>query len=200
MEEEMEDTTIVQVDPNEPVKNEAQPTTPKPKKTTKKADKPADKPVDAVVVEKAPTVVEEKPIATSETQPLKPEEKPATETQAIKPKPLTMANLKLEIDALTQQVKELAETVASLKSTPVKTITRKAMPNGKCQIRDKVTGKTYKSKNNTYQTMLKAGELKELVDKGVFGTDPAKNNFGWFALQRALPDRFECVHDDPETK
>ena len=46
------------------------------------------------------------------------------------------------------------------------------------------------TKNNCYQSLLKAGELKDLVDKGAFGTDPAKNNFGWFALNRAYPDRF----------
>jgi hypothetical protein len=42
---------------------------------------------------------------------------------------------------------------------------RKPTNNGKVQIRDKQTGKIYKSKNNVYQTMLEAGELKELVEK-----------------------------------
>jgi len=73
---------------------------------------------------------------------------------------------------------------------------RKPTSNGKIQIKDKTTGKVYPSKNNTYQTLLKSGELKAFVDKGIFGTDPAKNNFGWFALQRACPDRFEEVKVD----
>ncbi len=46
---------------------------------------------------------------------------------------------------------------------------------------------------NAYQSLLKSGELKELVDKGVFGDVPEKNTFGWYALTRALPDRFEGI-------
>ena len=56
------------------------------------------------------------------------------------------------------------------------------MPNGKVQIRDKQTGTIYPSKNNAYQTLLKSGELKDLVDKGIFGDIPEKNTFGWYAL------------------
>jgi len=66
------------------------------------------------------------------------------------------------------------------------------LPNGgKVQVVDKTTGEIFPSKNGTYQTLLKRGALKELVDKGVFGDDPAKNSFGWYALKRACPDRFE---------
>jgi len=65
--------------------------------------------------------------------------------------------------------------------------------NGKVQIKDKQTGTVYKSKNNAYQTLLKSGALKELVDKGVFGNIPAKNTFGWYTLVREWPDRFEEV-------
>jgi hypothetical protein len=61
------------------------------------------------------------------------------------------------------------------------------------QIRDKVTGKVFKSRNATYQGLLKDGSLKELVDLGVFGDNPQKNNFGWYQLKRAFPDRFEEV-------
>ena len=35
--------------------------------------------------------------------------------------------------------------------------------------------------------------LKELVDKGVFGDVPGKNNFGWYQLKREWPDRFEEI-------
>jgi hypothetical protein len=54
-------------------------------------------------------------------------------------------------------------------------IARKREPplsNGKIQIRDKQTGQVYPSKNNAYQSLLKAGELKSLVDKCLFGDVP----------------------------
>ena len=70
--------------------------------------------------------------------------------------------------------------------------------NGKVQILDKQTGEIYPSKNNAYQTLLKSGDLKELVDKGVFGDNPAKNTFGWYALVRELPDRFEEVKPEED--
>jgi hypothetical protein len=43
--------------------------------------------------------------------------------------------------------------------------------------------------------MLKAGELKDLVEQGKFCDIPEKNTFGVYALFRALPDRFEEVHE-----
>jgi len=46
---------------------------------------------------------------------------------------------------------------------------------------------------------LKSGALKELVDKGVFGSVPEKNTFGWYALARAFPDRFEEVKAENPT-
>ena len=76
------------------------------------------------------------------------------------------------------------------------TLARKRKPvasNGKVQIRDKHTGTIYPSKNNAYQTLLKSGELKELVDKGLFVDIPQKNTFGWYVLVREWPDRFEEV-------
>jgi hypothetical protein len=79
------------------------------------------------------------------------------------------------------------------------TLKRKPTANGKVQIKDKLTGKIYKSKNNVYQTMLKAGELKDLVEKGLFGAVPEKNTFGVYALFRAYPDRFEEIHDQEQT-
>ena len=83
------------------------------------------------------------------------------------------------------------------------TLARKRKPvssNGKVQILDKQTGEIYPSKNNAYQTLLKSGELKDLVDKGVFGDIPEKNTFGWYALVRELPDRFEEVKPAEETQ
>ena len=77
---------------------------------------------------------------------------------------------------------------------------RKPTANGKVQIRDKQTGKIYKSKNNVYQTMLKAGELSDLVKAGIFGTIPEKNTFGVYALFRAYPDRFEEVREPEKTE
>jgi hypothetical protein len=125
-------------------------------------------------------------------------EPPATTTSPSKPKPLTLVSLKTDVDALNKclQLMDLKlegfEALVALK--------RKPTANGKVQIRDKVTGKIYKSKNSVYQTMLKAGELKELVDKKIFGAIPEKNTFGVYALFRAYPDRFEEVREPEKTK
>ena len=127
-------------------------------------------------------------------------EAPVTaETPAVppKPKPLNMANLKTEVDELRTLVQTLTTQVADVQSQLA--LKRKPTANGKVQIKDTVTGKIYKSKNNVYQTMLKAGELKDLVEKGIFGAAPEKNTFGVYALFRAYPDRFEEVHDEEQT-
>jgi hypothetical protein len=68
--------------------------------------------------------------------------------------------------------------------------------NGKIMIKDKQTGKIYPSKNNVYQSLLKAGDLNDLVNKGLFGDNPAKNSFGCYNLFRAWPNRFEEVHEE----
>ncbi|MFC1871493.1 hypothetical protein ACFLYF_03740 [Chloroflexota bacterium] len=39
-----------------------------------------------------------------------------------------------------------------------------------------------------------------MVDKGIFGDNPAKNTFGWYALVRELPDRFEEVATEVTTE
>jgi hypothetical protein len=44
--------------------------------------------------------------------------------------------------------------------------------------------------------MLKAGSLDALVKQGIFGADPAHNNFGAFALFRAYPNRFIEIKPD----
>jgi len=138
-------------------------------------------PVIEVVAEPEPTVepiVETKPQAVIEPTPA-----PA------KPKPLTLASLSGELSALKQvvdqqslQIKQLMETPARQRKPPTS--------NGKVQIKDTLTGKIYPSKNNVYQSLLKAGELDDLVKQGVFGSDPAKNSFGCYNLFRAYPGRF----------
>ena len=133
------------------------------------------------------------PIPTPETK----AEPPTTTEPPSKPKPLTMASLKSELDELRTLVQTLTTQMTDVQSQLL--LRRKPTNNGKVQIRDKQTGKIYKSKNNVYQTMLKAGELKDLVDKGIFGDVPEKNTFGVYALFRAYPDRFEEVHEqEPE--
>lgn len=112
-----------------------------------------------------------------------------------KPKPLTMASLRLEIDELRNIIQSQSQQIADLMSGPV--LKRKPMTsNGKVQIKDKTTGRVFPSKNNTYQTLLKGGTLKDLVDKGIFGDVPSKNSFGWYALNRAFPGRFEEITPD----
>jgi hypothetical protein len=124
------------------------------------------------------------------------EPSPTSEPQP-KIKPLTMIGLKAEINELRALIQSLTTQMADVQS--LLALKRKPTNNGKVQIRDKQTGKIYKSKNNVYQTMLKAGELKELVEKGIFGDIPEKNTFGVYALFRAYPDRFEEVHDQEQT-
>jgi len=103
--------------------------------------------------------------------------------------PLTLEGIQKELNSLKELVLNHSEWITSLQDTLTKK--RKPTSNGKIQILDKVTGEVYPSKNQAYQVLLKAGELKELVDKGIFGSDPEKNTFGWYALVRAWPDRFE---------
>jgi len=118
------------------------------------------------------------------------EETPAPEPEMPIPPTVTIESLHQEIETLKIAVKELQDTLTH-KRRPVQS-------NGKVQIKDKLTGKVYPSKNNAYQSLLKAGELKELVDKGVFGPDPAKNSFGCYTMFRYYPDRFEAVEPEKE--
>jgi len=103
-------------------------------------------------------------------------------------KPLTLIHLQQEINSLEQRVQAQSLQIADLQEALARK--RKPVPNGKVQILDKQTGQVYPSKNNAYQTLLKSGELKDLVDKGIFGDIPEKNTFGWYALVRELPDRW----------
>ncbi len=130
----------------------------------------------------------------SKEQALTPEQ-PQPEPETIEPTPAqapTLEQLHQELQSLKQLVEEHTNLISQLQET----LARKRKPpasNGKVQILDKQTGEIYPSKNNAYQTLLKSGALKELVDKGVFGDIPKKNTFGWYALVRELPDRFEEV-------
>jgi hypothetical protein len=109
---------------------------------------------------------------------------PAITVEVPTPRPLTLEILQAEIN-------ELRDIISQLQATPVQQRKPVSNGNGKIAILDKTTGKVYPSKNNVYQSLLKAGELKDLVEKGVFGSgDPAKNSFGCYSLFRAFPDRF----------
>jgi len=149
--------------------------------------------VAKVETSKTADVVKPEPVKAEATPPEQPQQV-APKTEEAAPTTMSLADIQEIIQSMattitehTQQISELQEALARK---------RKAVPNGKVQIRDKQTGKVYPSKNNTYQSLLKAGELKSLVEKGIFGKDPAKNNFGWFALQRELPDRFEEIREE----
>ena len=132
-----------------------------------------------VVAEPAPTL---EPIA---------EVKPPTvvEPAPVKAKPLTMASLHNELEELRKIVDGQAIFIKQLMETPARQ-RKPPTSNGKVQIKDTLTGKIYPSKNNVYQSLLKAGELEDLVKQGVFGSDPAKNSFGCYNLFRAYPGRF----------
>jgi len=139
--------------------------------------------------------------STTKVETSKPEQPPnqktsPTETHPEKPAvpapSITLKQLHQEIETIKQVVNEHAQLIAQLQET----LARKRKPvhsNGKVQIKDKQTGTVYPSKNNAYQSLLKSGELKDLVDKGIFGPVPEKNTFGWYVLVREWPDRFEEV-------
>ena len=120
-------------------------------------------------------------------------ESPVSTEPHPKPKPLTMASLKAEVDELHSLIQTLTTQMTDVQSQL--TLKRKPTNSSRIRIRDKQTGKIYKSKNNVYQSMLKAGELKDLVDKGIFGDVPEKNTFGVYALLRAYPGRFQEIHE-----
>jgi hypothetical protein len=133
----------------------------------------------------------------------KAEAKPTTKSVAAPkvdiPKPQTMANITKEIDTLWQAVSQQNKLITELQEA----VARKRRPpasNGKVQIRDKKTGRIFPSKNNAYQTLLREGALKSLVDKGVFGADPQRNSYGWYQLVREWPDRFEELTDKANDK
>ena len=131
-------------------------------------------------------------------QPKEPQKTPPTSVPKSEaptsPPVLSLSDMHNELLLLKQAVLDHSQQITELQAKLARK--RAAMPNGKVQIKDKLTGKVYPSKNNTYQSMLKAGDLKELVEKGIFGPEPEKNNFGWFALVRAWPERFEEVKAD----
>ena len=145
-----------------------------------------------------PPAATPEPVATPMPAPT-PTPTPETKVEpTAKPKPLTMSSLKSELDELRTLIQTLTTQMADVQSQLA--LKRKPTANGRVQIRDKVTGKIYKSKNNVYQTMLKAGELSDLVKAGAFGASPEKNTFGVYALFRAYPDRFEEVHETEKTE
>jgi len=144
---------------------------------------------------KPAVIAEAKPIVTPTV-----EAKPVITPQPEPRKPIAMANVTEEINNLwdglslhARQIAELQETLARKRKPPAS--------SSKVKIRDKQTGKGYPSKNNAYQTLLRSGALKALVDKGVFGEVPEKNTFGWYALKREMPDRFgELKEGDSDGK
>jgi hypothetical protein len=137
---------------------------------------------------KSPDLKESKVETPKEKQPK--EVIPSSKAELAKQEELlTLEGIQKELNDLKELVSDHAQQIISLQD--ILTRKRKPTSNGKIQILDKTTGEVYPSKNQAYQVLLKAGELKELVDKGIFGSDPEKNTFGWYALVRAWPDRFE---------
>jgi hypothetical protein len=167
------------------------------------------------VIETAPTV---EPVAVTEPQPIveivaepAPIVEPVVEVKPppvveptpasvppSKPKPLTMLSLHSELEELRQVVDQQAILIKQLIETPARQ-RKPPTSNGKVQIKDTLTGKIYPSKNNVYQSLLKAGELDALVKQGVFGSDPAHNSFGCYNLFRFYKDRFIIEQKPQET-
>ena len=144
----------------------------------------AEKPAQAKKEEKAITA----PVEAEAKEP-----KTEAESQQSTPTP-TIEQLHQDIQNLKTIAIQHSELIAHLQES----LARKRKPvssNNKIKIRDKQTSTVYPSKNNAYQSLLKAGELKDLVDKGLFGPNPEKNTFGWYVLEREMPDRFEEVKE-----
>jgi len=154
-------------------------------------EEPIEQPMEPELVAQA----ESTPIVEPEPAPAEVATKPELPS---KPKPLTMSSLHSELDALRQVVDQQGLLIKQLMETPARQ-RKPPTSNGKIQIKDTKTGKIYPSKNNVYQSLLKTGELKELVDAGVFGPIPEKNSFGCYALFRAYPDRFVEVHEQEQS-
>jgi len=168
------------------------------------------------IVEPVAEVEEAEPEKSAEVLPLPVVEvvaEPAPEPKSpAKSKP-TLIALQSEIEALRQVLAQQISRNISLvylsinsygnssQATDGDTCRQRKPPtsNGKVSILDTKTGKTYPSKNNVYQSLLKAGELADLVKEGVFGSDPAKNSFGCYNLFRAYPGRFVEVKPSDAT-
>jgi len=120
---------------------------------------------------------------------------PATQSTNEKEQ-ATLEDLQTQLDLLKDLVFEHNRQITDLQEAIARK--RRPIPNGKVRIRDKETGNIYPSKNNAYQSLLKSGDLKAFVEKGVFGDVPEKNTFGWYALKRELPDRFEELTKEDE--
>jgi hypothetical protein len=155
--------------------------------------------VKPVVPEPAPTVEPEPDESEADLHQSPPEPYPDIDTQLKEIEPITMLGIVKAIGILRDELAKQSAVVSMLAQELARK--RKAVPNGKVQIKDTLTGKVYKSKNNAYKSLLGSGELAELVKQGVFGPDPAKNTFGWYALNRAFPNRFEEIKaESPEQK
>jgi hypothetical protein len=146
---------------------------------SKKSKKVAEEPKQDEPTARAKPKAKEKPAAAP---------KSVYEQPAVEPAPFDIQKEILFMKALVLELSaQVTELIASQKPL------RRPTANGKVQIKDKWTGKIYPSKNNAYQTLLKSGELDALVKQGILGSEPEKNTFGWYALQKTLPDRFEVV-------
>ena len=152
---------------------------------------------ELVVRAESTSVVETTPAVESVPATIEVATKPEP-VQTTKPKPLTMISLHNELEELRLVVDQQAILIKQLMETPVRQ-RKPPTSNGKVQIKDTLTGKIYPSKNNVYQSLLKAGELDDLVKQGVFGSDPAKNSFGCYNLFRAWPNRFEEIPDQEQS-
>ena len=176
-----------------------------------------EQPIDPSPPEEIPSIQLEEPVQTEpepvvETAPIvepvpqeaEPEKSaevvppPVVEPAPVKPKPLTMTSLHADLEALRQIVEQQAILIKQLMETPARQ-RKPPTSNGKVSIKDTLTGKIYPSKNNVYQTLLKAGELDDLVKQGVFGADPIHNSFGCYNLFRAYPGRFVEVKPSDAT-
>jgi hypothetical protein len=116
------------------------------------------------------------------------------------PAPLTLESLQKAITFLREDMDKHTHLLEEIQVMLSKRRKPAANGNGKVQILDTKTQITYKSKNNVYQTLLRNDELTDLISQGVFGADPKKNSFGWYALNRAFPGRFVEVHPDTPEK
>lgn len=150
--------------------------------------KPQDKPAttEAKPAEKKPV----SPVQEEKAKAVIPEPAPQKPTLTLEILRDALIRVQQDLELHNQEIANLKEALSRKRTPPVN-------GNGKVQIKDTKTGKVYPSKNGTYKALLKSGELKGLVEQGVFGDDPDHNSFGWYALNRAFTSRFIELKSGP---
>jgi len=64
------------------------------------------------------------------------------------------------------------------------------MPIPAKRVIDTKTGREFMALNQCYLTLLREGELEEMLRAGKLADNPEEDRFGWFKMRRFYPGRF----------